>query len=172
MLHLVIIFRSFDSTIRDFRLSSFRQWSAVCKQVLRDVRYVPWVKNLTSVAYNPQTNVQTEHCYKTNVAPLRYYVAKYQCNADLFLQTLTYAYSDQVHRTAGMNPLSLFLSYQPPGPTTFVTPTARLTAAKSGTAPKVLQYRHLSRISEKQQNVNNLMKCSQKRYKPAQDGQV
>lgn len=51
------------------------------------------VKYLTTTAYHPQISGQVEQYDKTIVPSLCYYVAEHQCDWNLILQVLTYAYN-------------------------------------------------------------------------------
>lgn len=55
------------------------------------------VKQLTTTAYNLQTNGQTERYNKTVVDTLWNYVAEHEYDWDEFVHYLTFAYNTQIH---------------------------------------------------------------------------
>lgn len=65
------------------------------------------VKQLTTTAYHPQTNGQTELYKKVIVSRLRHYIDENQSDWDKYVQPLTYAYNTQTHRSTKVTPLSL-----------------------------------------------------------------
>lgn len=89
------------------------------------------VNHLRTTAHCPQTDGQAEHYNKTIVVHLCHYVLENKSDWDQLVQPLTYAHNTQVHRATGTITVSLFLSRQSPGPTTFPTPTAMPTHANS-----------------------------------------
>ena len=74
------------------------------------------INHKTTTSYHPQTNGQAERYNKTIVSRLRHYVSEHQDNWDKFVQTLTYAYNSQVHRSTGTSPFSLTITRIPPCP--------------------------------------------------------
>lgn len=76
------------------------------------------VKHLTITAYHQQTNGQVQRFNKKIAGRLLHYFSEHQTDCDQYVQPLTYTYSVQAHRTTVTTPISLVLSYQPPGLTT------------------------------------------------------
>lgn len=76
------------------------------------------LNQVTTTAYHPQTNGQTERYNKTIVARLRHYVAEHQSDWDVYVQPLTYDYHSQVHSSKKTTPFSLTLTRNPPSPET------------------------------------------------------
>lgn len=70
---------------------------------------------LVTTAYYTQTNEKVERFNKTILPRLRYYVAEHQQDWDIYVQSLTYAYSSQGHRSTNLPSFSLVLSQQPLG---------------------------------------------------------
>lgn len=68
------------------------------------------VRHLTTTACYWQINSQAERFNHTIMTSLRHYVACDQQNWAIFVQTLTYAYNTQVHRSTNTSPYSLVLS--------------------------------------------------------------
>lgn len=68
------------------------------------------VKRLATTAYHFQTNGRVERYNKAAVGRLQDYVAEDQHSWDMLVQTLTYAYNMQVHRSIGVSPFKPVLS--------------------------------------------------------------
>lgn len=71
------------------------------------------LKHLTTTAYHPQSNGQTERYNQTLATRLRIFTNQHEKNWDRLIQPLTYAYNAQVHRTTGETPFSLVLTRPP-----------------------------------------------------------
>lgn len=71
---------------------------------------------MTTITYDPHTNLKTERYNKTLVSRLHHYLGEHQRYWEDYVPPPTYAYSGQVHRSTNDNPFSLVLSRQPPGP--------------------------------------------------------
>lgn len=69
---------------------------------------------LTTTAYLPQTNVQTEWYNRIILRRLRHYISQNQNDRKTFIQPLTSTYTAQTHATAKINPCSLVLTREPP----------------------------------------------------------
>ena len=74
------------------------------------------IKHRKTLAYNAQTNGQTERYNQTLVTRLCIFVNEHQKDWNRLIQPLTYAYNMQVHRPTGENPFSLALTRTPPTP--------------------------------------------------------
>ena len=72
------------------------------------------LKHVTTTAYHPQTNGQTERYNQTLAIRLRIFTDQHNKDWDRLIQPLTYAYNSQVHRTTNETPFSLVLTRQPP----------------------------------------------------------
>ena len=68
------------------------------------------VRHYFTAFYHPQTNGQTERFNKTIMEHLRHFAVGHQTDWDLYIQSLTYAYNMQVHRSTGTTPFDLILS--------------------------------------------------------------
>ena len=69
-----------------------------------------------TLTYHPQTNGQAERYNHTLITRVRYYVSEHHDYWDQFIQPLTYAYNQQIHRTTGFAPFALALPYPPTNP--------------------------------------------------------
>lgn len=67
-----------------------------------------------AIAYHPYISKQFERCDSTIVARLLRFVTKHQHNMDTFIQALTYAYNNQVHRYPDICTFSLLFTLHPP----------------------------------------------------------
>jgi len=72
------------------------------------------LKHVTTTAYHPQTNGQTERYNQTLATRLRIFTGRHTTDWDRLIQPLTYAYNSQVHRTTNETPFSLVLTRPPP----------------------------------------------------------
>lgn len=79
------------------------------------------VKNITTIAYHPQTNEQEERYNRTLVSRLRLYVASNQRNWDILGQQLTYRYNHQPDTNFffAYTTATGFYSYRQPHGTTY-----------------------------------------------------
>lgn len=66
--------------------------------------------HMKTTSYHPQTNGQTERYNRALVNHLRKYVYENQTEWDKFVQSLTYAYIGDVHRSTGTCPFDLTMS--------------------------------------------------------------
>lgn len=82
------------------------------------------MKQLTTTAYQPQTNGQTDRYNKTIAARSRNYMPEHQNDWEDLFQPLTYAFNAKVNSSTNCTPRTLLLSRQQPGPTTLLDPTA------------------------------------------------
>lgn len=64
-----------------------------------------------------------EHFNPTIVDRLRHYAGEHQNDWDIYVQSLTYAYSAQVLKLTKTTPLSLVLTREPPGAANIVSPS-------------------------------------------------
>jgi len=130
------------------------------------------VKQLTTTAYHPQTNGQTERYNKTIVARLRHYVAENQADWDEYVQPLTYAYNAQVHRSTRVPPFALVLSRNPPGPAQVIPPTAQPSDASPPLRASRLRMRLIRELAHLQAKTSDILRNAQRRYKADHDQHV
>ena len=71
------------------------------------------LKHVTTTAYHPQTNGQTERYNQTLATRLRIYTDRNNSDWDRLIEPLTYAYNAQVHRTINQTPFILILTRPP-----------------------------------------------------------
>lgn len=103
-------------------------------------------KHLSTTAYHRETNLQTERYNKTIIARLRHYVAEHQKDWDHYIQSLTYSYDAQVHRSTGVTPFSLVLSMEPPGSKSTTNDTALPADSHGGMPVPHLKQQLLQRL--------------------------
>ena len=72
------------------------------------------LSNIFTSIYHTQTNGQFERYNRTILAMLRDYINEHQDDWDKYATSLTYAYSNQFHRSTGTTPFSLIFSSPPP----------------------------------------------------------
>ena len=123
------------------------------------------VKHVTTTAYHPRTNGQTERFNRTIVTRLRHYVGEHQDDWDLYVQLLTYAYNAQVHRSTRTTPYSLVLTRHPPGPATVGGTTALATDASTEPEAATLRHRLLSRLRALVGRTDDHLRTAQDGYK-------
>ena len=71
------------------------------------------LKHVTTTAYHPQGNGQTERYEQTLATRLRIFIDRDNKSWDRLIQPVTYAYNSQVHRTTNETPFSLVLTRPP-----------------------------------------------------------
>jgi len=72
------------------------------------------LNHVTTTAYHPQTNGQTERYNHTLATRLHIFTNENHKKWDRLIEPLTYAYNCQVHRTTNETPFSLVLTRPPP----------------------------------------------------------
>lgn len=107
-------------------------------------------KHLTTMAYHPQTNGQSEQFNETTIAILCHCGAQLQQYWYLYVQLLTCAYNAQRHRSINLRHFSLVLLPHPLSPTTFDALTALPTDIKATTTCRFLRSPLLHRIAAMQ----------------------
>lgn len=118
---------------------------------------------------HPQRNVQV-NCYnRTMVSRLRMYVADNQWNWDTFVQTSTYAYKYQPHRSTNNSLFSLTPKRLSPGQVPVYSPTVLLIGALEATMPKGLRVRLLAKLVTVFQSLSGNLRQNQCRYKHSFD---
>lgn len=123
------------------------------------------VKHLTMTAYHPRTNAQSERFNRTIITRLRHFIAEHQRNWDIYVQPLTYAYNNQVHRCTNTSPYSLFLSRHPPGPSLLRATTDTPITGKSESSPQMIRRTIQAHILALRAKVDAHLRKSQARYK-------
>ena len=130
------------------------------------------IKHLTTTAYHPATNGQTERYNKTIVSRLRHYVNENQADWDDYLQPLTYAYNLQVHRSTRVSPFALTLSRVPPGPASVGMATSLPQDATTSLPAARLRMRLIRQLSTLQKRTATILQKAQARYKNDFDKKV
>ena len=87
----------------------------VTAKFFQDVCAILGIRKLFTTAYHPQKNGQVERFNRTTLAGLRHFCSAHGRDWDRFSHAITFAYTNTVHRAAGITPLDLFLT-RPPKP--------------------------------------------------------
>lgn len=126
-------------------------------------------KYLTTTAYQPRKNGQSERVSRTSIARLGHYVAETQRDWVIYLELLTYDYNMQAHQWTNVPPFSPTMSRQSTDPTTFDYVTALPTDASRTTSSHVLRAQLLHWLSKMRHNADSRLTTAQRRYKDDHD---
>jgi len=113
----------------------------------------------------PRTNEWTDGKYNQTLEKrLRHFVNEHQSDWDLYVQPLTYAYNDQVHRSTGTSPFSLVLTRHLPSTIieTTATGTDRLNDIKTTQSVRDNIIKRMSTMFDK---TDRRMYMAQQNYK-------
>lgn len=81
-------------------------------------------EKLDTRAHSQQINGLTERYNQTIATSLGHYVAEHQADWNKFVQPVTYAYNNQVHRYTEVRTFRITLMLPPPDPTMLSPPTS------------------------------------------------
>lgn len=122
-------------------------------------------KLITTTAYHPQMNGQTERFNNTKISRVRHYISKQQEIWDTFVQPLTNGYNAQTHATTKRTPFGLTLTREPPTTTGLARPSLLLSHQKQSLAPIEAETALLDRIVIMRARTATAASEAQQRYK-------
>lgn len=97
---------------------------------------------LRKASSSQHTNDQVRRYNKALVSRLWMYVVGNENNGEIFLQSLTYAYDDQIPRSTDETSFLIILSWHLPGPAAVAIPILQRSKADNGASPFILR-RHI-----------------------------